>query len=113
MGTAIRLDGGRSGPQPSTMLVVGVEHIDAFVKKHPECRQELAELVRELEASRLTDPNAMKARYPSSKIIDGCTVVFKVRGNRYRLIMQVAYKTQIAAIKALETHAEYDRRRLR
>jgi len=55
----------------------------------------------------------MKARYPSCKIIDGQTVVFKIRGNRYRLTVLVSYKGQLVKVEAIETHAEYDRRKLR
>lgn len=95
------------------MVVVGIEYIDKFVQKHPECGQELAELVRDLESVRLVDPNALKNRYPSSKVIDGRVVVFKVRGNRYRLCARVAYNTQVVVIIAVETHADYDQRRFR
>jgi mRNA interferase HigB len=95
------------------MVVVGIDKIDTFLRKHPECRQELSELVRELESSSLPDPNSLKSRYPACKVIDGRTVVFKVRGNRYRLSARVAYNTQVLVVIALETHAEYDRRDLR
>lgn len=95
------------------MDIVGRKRIDDFVVAHPECRQELSELVRELEASRFGNPLELKDRYPSCKILDGRVVVFKVRGNRYRLSIQVAYNTQIMVVIAMETHAEYDRRTLR
>lgn len=95
------------------MLVVGIEEIDSFLSRHPECQQELSELVRELQESTFPDPNALKAQYPSIKVIDGRTVVFKVRGNRYRLTATVAYKTQVLMVRAMQTHAEYDRKSLR
>jgi mRNA interferase HigB len=95
------------------MVVVGTIHLESFIRKHPECAQELAELVRDIEASSFATPNALKDRYPSSKIIDGRLVVFKVRGNRYRLTARVAYNTQVLVVLAMETHAEYDQRRLR
>lgn len=95
------------------MVIVGRKRIDDFVEDHPECRQELSELVRELEASRFGTPLELKARYPSCRTLDGRIAVFKVRGNRYRLSIQVAYNTQIMVVIAMETHAEYDRRTLR
>src|SRR6266487_1527173 len=94
----------RSGP----MVVVGIRVIDDFLKRHAECRQELSELIRELRSGQFADPNALRAHYPSIKIIDGVTVVLKVRGNRYRLTATVAYKTQVFFIRAMETHADYD-----
>ena len=95
------------------MVVVGVEKIETFLRKHTECRQELSELVREFETSQFVDPMAVKSRYPSSKIIDGRIAVFKIRGNRYRLTARMAYNTQVLVILAVETHSDYDARRLR
>lgn len=95
------------------MTVIGLEQISSFVKKHRECAQELAELVRDLEAADLPTPEALRQRYPSAKILDGRTVVFKVRGNRYRLSAKIAYNTGTIIILGVETHADYDRRELR
>jgi len=95
------------------MVVVGIEIIERFVARYPECAQEVAELVRDLRATRFADPSALKNRYPSVKIIDGTTAVFKVRGKRYRLTATTAYKTQVLIVRALESHAKYDRRHLK
>ena len=95
------------------MVVVGKQLVAAFIAKHPECAEEVSELVRDLEVSQFPTPNSLRARYPSSKVLDGRVVVFKVRGNRYRMSVQVAYNTGRMVIIALETHAEYDRRTLR
>ena len=95
------------------MDVVGLNHVDAFLKKQQECRQELAELIRDLEAASFATPHDLSARYPSCKVLDGRTVMFKVRGNRYRLSAKLAFNTQKLSILAMETHAEYDRRTLR
>ena len=95
------------------MDVVGLNHVDAFLKRHKDCRQELSELIRELEAAAFATPLELSGRYPSCKILDGKTVVFKVRGNKYRLSAKIAFNTQKLFILAMETHAEYDRRTLR
>jgi mRNA interferase HigB len=95
------------------MVIVGRQRIDDFLRRHPECRQELSELVRELEAGHFGNPLELRAKYPSCKILDGRIAVFKVRGNRFRLSIQVAYNTQVLVVLAMETHAEYDRRTLR
>lgn len=95
------------------MVVIGRRQIARFVEKHPECGQELAELVRELESSKFASPKDLHDRFPSSKVLDGRIVVFRIRGNRYRLSAQVAYNTQVVLVIAVETHAEYDRRTLR
>ncbi len=101
------------GNRRARMVVVGLYHVESFLREHAECRQELSELVRELEAANIPSPNVLAAHYPSAKILDGKTVVFKVRGNKFRLSARVAYNTQIFLILAVETHSAYDRRHLR
>lgn len=95
------------------MVVVGLHHVESFLREHFECRQELSELIRELETANVPTPSALAARYPSVKILDGRVAVFKIRGNKFRLSAQIAYNTQLFVILAVETHAAYDRRRLR
>ena len=95
------------------MVVIGLKQIERFLESHPECKQEVAEWVREIESSTFAKPQDLRDRYPSCKVLDGRVVVFKVRGNKYRLSAQVAYNTQVVVVLALETHAEYDRRTLR
>jgi len=48
--------------------------------------------------------------FPSADQI-GNVLVFNVKGNKYRLIARVDYPNQELYIKALLTHAEYDKRR--
>ena len=45
--------------------------------------------------------------YPHADIVGLCTV-FNIRGGHYRLIVQIAYESQIIYVKKVMTHAEYD-----
>ena len=47
--------------------------------------------------------------FPSADQL-GRVLVFNVKGNKYRLIVRVDYPKQELYIKALLTHAEYDKR---
>ncbi len=40
----------------------------------------------------------------------GNVLIFNIKGNRYRLIARVNYQTQRLFVKALLTHAEYDKK---
>lgn len=95
------------------MVVVGIKKITDFAKEHPDCCQVLSELVRELENAHIRTPQELKDRYPTCKIVDGNTVVFKVRGNRYRLSATIAYAKSTVVVIAVESHADYDKRRLK
>lgn len=95
------------------MRVIGRLEIQKFLDRHQELKQEISELFRDIERRSFTSMDDLRAQYPSIKVIDGRTVVLKVRGNRFRLSAKVVFSPQIMRIIALETHAQYDRRILK
>ena len=95
------------------MNVVGKEKVEDFLKHHDEVRQDVSELIRDLEGRRFTKPAELLDRYPSARALDGRRVVFKVRGNKHRLCAIVAYNTGVMVIDFVGTHAQYDRQKLR
>lgn len=51
----------------------------------------------------------IKARYPSSSVIDSERVVFNIHGNAYRLIVKIWFPGKIVYVKFVGTHADYDK----
>ena len=51
----------------------------------------------------------IKALYGNASIVGNNRVVFNIAGNKYRLIVAFAYRMQVAYIKFVGTHAEYDK----
>lgn len=91
------------------MRVIGTGKIDAFIGRHPDSKGWLETWLAEARSGEWQSPNDIKARFNSASILDDKRVIFNVRGNKYRMEVQVAYKSQAIAIKRLGTHAEYDR----
>jgi mRNA interferase HigB len=62
------------------------------------------------EASRASwkTPADIKAAYRSASFVGSDRVVFNIAGNKYRLVVAVKYSAQIAFIRFVWTHAEYD-----
>lgn len=54
-------------------------------------------------------PQDIKAEYRPASILSNDRVVFNIKGNTYRLVIAVKYEFQIAYIRFVETHAEYDK----
>ena len=50
----------------------------------------------------------LKEQLRSASIISAQRVVFNIKGNDYRLVACINYRTQAVFIKWLGTHAEYD-----
>lgn len=69
----------------------------------------MAAWVQEAEAAAWRSPRDIKDRYPAASILANNIVIFNLRGNQYRLEVQVAYHTGKVVVKRIGTHAEYDR----
>lgn len=63
------------------------------------------------EASRAewNSPADVKAQYGNASVVGNNRIVFNIAGNKYRLIVAFAYRMQMAYIKFIGSHAEYDK----
>ena len=91
------------------MKVLGIEQIAKFARKHPDSETWLQAWLAEARTGEWQSPKDIKERYSSASILNNNNVVFNVKGNTYRMEVQVSYKNKVILIKRLGTHAEYDR----
>lgn len=54
-------------------------------------------------------PQAVKARYRNASICGNNRVVFNIGGNKYRLVVEMQYRSAIAWVKFIGNHAQYDK----
>lgn len=54
-------------------------------------------------------PAEVKAQFGNASILANNRVVFNIAGNKYRLIVAIAYRMQVVYVKFVGTHAEYDK----
>ena len=62
----------------------------------------------EVSSSRWTTPQAIKSQFRNASFLRGNRVVFDIAGNKYRLIVTIDYPRQVALVKFIGTHREYD-----
>lgn len=53
-------------------------------------------------------PQALKAEIGTASILKGSRVVFNIGGNKYRVIVSIRYSQQIAWIRFVGTHQQYN-----
>jgi len=53
-------------------------------------------------------PATLEIRYPSASIVGAERVVFNIRGNKYRLIVEVKYRFHAVYVRWFGRHADYD-----
>ena len=78
-------------------------------ERHPAAKVPLLAWYREVEREGWGTPAELLARYPRASIVRGGRVVFRIKGNDYRLVAWINYAKGMVYVKFVGTHAEYDR----
>lgn len=89
------------------MILVGLHRLDEFCEDHADIRKPLEAWKNEVEDADWESPKDVKMRYPSASIINGSTFVFNIKGNDYRLLTKMDFKTKVVLIVQIGTHADY------
>ena len=90
------------------MRIVSVQTLRTYCEANPDVEQQLRAWHDEVISQKWEQPADIKARYASASILKKRRVVFNIKGNKYRLIVGVAFKVGVVYIKFIGTHKEYD-----
>ena len=80
-----------------------------FWQRHRNSETALDEWHRTVEQAHWTTPTDVLYHYPNASILSRNRVVFRIRGNQYRLVVRIDYNDRIVFIRFVGTHAQYDR----
>lgn len=56
-----------------------------------------------------SSPQGVKEQYRNANICANNRVVFNIGGNKYRLVVEMQYRANIAWVKFIGTHEQYDK----
>jgi mRNA interferase HigB len=90
------------------MHTISAKALREFWMAHADAQPALRAWLRLVESARWSSPAEMKALFPTADIV-GQLTVFNVGGNKYRLVAMIKYDWHVVYIRAVLTHAEYDR----
>ena len=93
----------------AAMRIIAKSTLRAFWEKHPAAEYPLRSWFKEISAASFATPNDVKARYGNASIIANNRVVFNIKGNDFRLIVEIGYDSHIVFILFIGTHAAYDK----
>ena len=91
------------------MRIISRSTLIKYWKKYPETEQSLKAWYDEVLNAHWKSPNELKKQYRNASIISQKRVVFNIKGNKYRLIVDIEYRIGIVFIVWLGTHTEYDK----
>ena len=89
------------------MLILGREKLHAFASEHADARGWIENWIAEVRRVRWESPHDVRAQFASASFLAGSRIVFNVKGNRYRLEVQVAYLAGAVRVCRIGTHEEY------
>jgi mRNA interferase HigB len=90
--------------------VISKARLRDFWEKHPEAQTPLTawyQVARRADWQHMMD---VKHDFPSADAA-GVWTIFNIGGNKFRLATEIVYRTHKVYIKAVNTHAEYDKER--
>ena len=80
-----------------------------YCKKYPAAATALQEWYHELVTCDFKNFNDLKKMYGNAGLVADDRVVFNIMGNKYRLVVRIAFEFKAIQIKWFGTHAEYDK----
>ena len=90
------------------MRVISKNVLVRFAEQHPEMRPSLERWHSLLKSALWTSIHDVQQSAPKAKALNGERVRFEVAGGNHRLIVAFDFRRQVAFVKFVGTHSEYD-----
>lgn len=97
----------------SVMRVISRSTLRDFWETHPDAEGPLSAWFREAKSAAWKTTSDIKRQFVSASFLADRIVIFNIGGNKYRLVVQVLFETQVVFIRFVGTHQEYDERNKR
>ena len=91
------------------MRVIARNTLVDFWSRHPEAKVPLERWYKLVRAAHWRAPDDVQRAAPKSKVLNRERVRFEVAGGNYRLVAAFDFRRQVAFVKFIGTHGEYDR----
>jgi mRNA interferase HigB len=97
-----------NGRDIQAVHVISRKALKEAAGRHPDVEASLETWYRTAKKAQWKSLTDVRKTYPHADLVGTCTV-FNIKGNEYRLIVRINYRTGRVFIRHILTHAEYDR----
>ena len=91
------------------MRIIAKRTLREFWERHANARQPLLDWYRDVNSADWSTPTAVRSQFPRASVVGSHRVVFRIKGNDYRLVVRIFYPGRVVYIRFIGTHSEYDR----
>jgi mRNA interferase HigB len=89
------------------MNVISLKRIREFSLAHRDAEPSLMAWYKTAKRTNWQNLAELKQVYPSADLV-GRYTVFNIKGNKFRLIARIVYRSQTLFVVSIMTHEEYD-----
>jgi len=93
------------------MRILNLPLLEQYKQDHADVRGQLDAWRDEVGRDTWQTPQDIKRRYKSADFLSDNRVIFNIKGNSYRLAVQVQYRHGLVVIEWIGTHAEYSKKK--
>ncbi len=94
-----------------SMRIIKEKTLTEYYKlsKYKQAEESIKAWIYEVRFSVWNNTNELKSKYGNASIINSKRAVFNIKGNDYRLIVDIEYKLKIVFVVWFGTHIKYDK----
>lgn len=90
------------------MHLITRKRLAVFWASYPAAETPLRTWAKMVELARWTGPADVKAQFGSVDFVGDRRAIFNIGGNKFRLVVHIAYQVGTVLVKFIGTHREYD-----
>lgn len=90
------------------MRIVAKSTLRYYWEKHPDCEQSLLSWYKTTIRANWGNFNEVRNQFGTCKIPGNDRIIFKIKGNQYRLVVKISFTNQLIFIRFIGTHSEND-----
>jgi mRNA interferase HigB len=91
------------------MVIISYAALRSFYQKHPDAEDALNNWYRVTEDANWSNFHEVKNVFNTVDAVGNDRYVFNIRGNKYRLVAVIKFKSRTVYIRFVGTHAAYDK----
>jgi len=91
------------------MRIIAKGSLRDFWKLFPDAEEPLLAWFREASKADWDTPAKVKEQYRNASIVGGNRVVFNIKVNDYRLVVESNYEYRVVYVRFIGSHADYDK----
>lgn len=92
------------------MRLISINKLKEAAAKYPDVARPIEDLYEILKKAQWQNLEAVKQTFSSAEAVGNFTVI-NIKGNKYRLILDINYQKKLIFFKYFLTHAEYSKGR--